>query len=63
MYVVPSNIKERRFRMKSTMEEEITVAKIPSSRFDYFCLKCNKYLEFDWKFCPHCGIELNRGMQ
>lgn len=49
--------------MKTTMEEKITVVKLPINSSHYICLKCQKDIEIDWKFCPECGIELNAGLQ
>lgn len=49
--------------MKNTMEEKITVMKLPINSSHYICLKCQTNLESEWKFCPHCGVELNAGLQ
>jgi len=49
--------------MKSIMEQKITVVKIPVDSYQFYCLKCQTSLDDNWKFCPNCGQELNRGLQ
>jgi len=49
--------------MKTTMEQKITVAKIPYDSFQYFCMKCQTSLDAEWECCPKCGVELNAGLQ
>lgn len=50
--------------MKKTMEQRITVAKIPNNGFTLFCMKCNNVrLEETDNYCTNCGTELNVGMQ
>ncbi len=49
--------------MEQAMEEKITVAKIPHDSFSLFCLKCSTSIDYDWNYCPKCGIKMNVGMQ
>lgn len=48
--------------MEHTMEEKITVVKVECNSNQYFCLKCQETLEYEWVFCPKCGIKLNGGI-
>lgn len=49
--------------MDNTMEEKITVIKLPNSGFHFICMNCNIDVEYEQKFCPECGTKLNVGLQ
>ena len=49
--------------MKHTMEESVTVVKIPHEDFSLMCIRCSTSLDEEWEYCPQCGRRLNVGLQ
>ena len=47
----------------NTMEEKITVAKIPYMGDALICMKCKEDVKEQWNYCPDCGTKLNVGLQ